>query len=151
MDWFKLGSSPNGPDDRFPLCPIIWYKLRKVLSLYQSSRWTPDLNKILMTCGSKKGTQIYYVFLSKVPASDTPPGSPMGPLWSYPYPEPFSTHSGSPVKEPSPVALRTENRRGSRSKGHNLKPTGTHSMHGLHNHYAYRKVASYSKKRVNRR
>jgi hypothetical protein len=37
--------------------------------------------KILMTCGSKKGTQIYFSFLSKVPANEPPPGSPTGPLW----------------------------------------------------------------------
>ena len=37
--------------------------------------------KILLVSGSKKGTQIYYPFLSKVPASESPPGSPMGPLW----------------------------------------------------------------------
>jgi hypothetical protein len=36
--------------------------------------------KILMTSGSKKGTQIYYSFLSKVPANKPPPGSPKGPL-----------------------------------------------------------------------
>jgi hypothetical protein len=27
------------------------------------------------------GTQIYFFFLSKVPANETPPGSPTGPLW----------------------------------------------------------------------
>ena len=37
--------------------------------------------KILMPSGSKRGTQIYYPFLSKVPASKSPAGSPMGPLW----------------------------------------------------------------------
>jgi len=37
--------------------------------------------KIVMSSGSKKGTQIYYPFLSKVPASEPPPGSPMQPLW----------------------------------------------------------------------
>ena len=37
--------------------------------------------KILMTSGSKTGTQIYYFFLSKVPAKEPPPGSPAGPLW----------------------------------------------------------------------
>ena len=37
--------------------------------------------KILMSSGSKKGTQICYPFLSKVPASKPPPGSPTGPLW----------------------------------------------------------------------
>jgi len=35
--------------------------------------------KILMSSESKKGTHIYYPFLSKVPASKTPPGSPVGP------------------------------------------------------------------------
>jgi hypothetical protein len=37
--------------------------------------------KILMTSGSKKGTQIYFSFLSKVPANEPPPSSPTGPLW----------------------------------------------------------------------
>jgi len=37
--------------------------------------------KILMSSGSKKGTLIYYSFLSRVPASESPPGSPTGPLW----------------------------------------------------------------------
>jgi len=37
--------------------------------------------KILMASGSKKGTQIYYSFLSKVSASESPPGSTMGLLW----------------------------------------------------------------------
>jgi len=37
--------------------------------------------KILMTSGSKKGTQIYFSFLSKVPANEPPPVSPKGPLW----------------------------------------------------------------------
>ena len=41
---------------------------------------TPRL-KILMSSGSKKGTQIYCPFLSKVPARESPPGFPMGPLW----------------------------------------------------------------------
>jgi hypothetical protein len=36
--------------------------------------------KILMTSGSKKGAQIYYLFLSKVPAKESPPGFPKGPL-----------------------------------------------------------------------
>jgi hypothetical protein len=36
---------------------------------------------ILMTSGSKKGTQIYFSFLSKVLANKPPPGSPTGPLW----------------------------------------------------------------------
>jgi len=37
--------------------------------------------KFLMSSGSKKGIQIYYPFLSKVLASESPPGSPLGPLW----------------------------------------------------------------------
>jgi len=37
--------------------------------------------KILMASGSKKGTQIYFSFLSKVPANEPPPGFPTGPLW----------------------------------------------------------------------
>jgi len=37
--------------------------------------------KILMASGSKKGTQTYFSFLSKVPANEPPPGSPTGPLW----------------------------------------------------------------------
>jgi len=41
----------------------------------------PPRLKILMSSGSKKGTQIYYPFLSKVPESESPPGSPLGPLW----------------------------------------------------------------------
>jgi len=66
--------------------------------------------KILMSSGSKKGTQIYYPFLSKVPASESPPGSPMGPCGERcPYPEPFLTYlPGSPVKEHSPEAVCTE-------------------------------------------
>ena len=41
-----LGSSPYGSDaprPYGPLCPIISYQLRTALSLYQSSRWPPDL------------------------------------------------------------------------------------------------------------
>jgi len=37
--------------------------------------------KILMASGSKKGTQIYFSFLSKVLANEPPPGSPTGLLW----------------------------------------------------------------------
>ena len=37
--------------------------------------------KILMSPGSKKGTRIYYPFLSRVAASESPPGSPTGPQW----------------------------------------------------------------------
>jgi len=37
--------------------------------------------KILMASESKKGTQIYFSFLSKVSENEPPPGSPTGPLW----------------------------------------------------------------------
>jgi len=37
--------------------------------------------KILMASGCKKGTQIYFSFLSKVPANTPPSGSPTEPLW----------------------------------------------------------------------
>jgi len=37
--------------------------------------------KILMASRSKKGTQIYFSFNSKVPANEPPPGSPTEPLW----------------------------------------------------------------------
>ena len=45
-DRFALGSSPYGSDaprSYGPLCPTIWYQLRRAPSLYQSSRWPPDL------------------------------------------------------------------------------------------------------------
>jgi hypothetical protein len=37
--------------------------------------------KILMTSGSKKGTQVYFSFLSKVPVNESPPDAPTGALW----------------------------------------------------------------------
>ena len=37
--------------------------------------------KIVMTSGSKKGTQIYFSFHSKALSNEPPPGSPTGPLW----------------------------------------------------------------------
>jgi hypothetical protein len=36
--------------------------------------------KMLTASGSKKGTQIYYSFLSNAPANEPPPGFPTGPL-----------------------------------------------------------------------
>ena len=69
-------------------------------------RMAPRL-KILMGFGSKKGTQIYLSFLSKVLANEPPPGSPTGPLWrerpvyrTFTYLSKTSSF-GSPVKEPS--------------------------------------------------
>ena len=65
--------------------------------------------KILMTSGSKKGNQIHFSFLSKVPANEPPPGSPRGtcgeggpPTGNFAYLS--KPHlSGSPVTEPSPM------------------------------------------------
>ena len=62
--------------------------------------------KILMSSGSKKGTQTYYHFLSRVPASESPPGSPTGPLWrEMPVSRAFRNISS---RVPSKGALRTE-------------------------------------------
>jgi len=51
----------------FPAPPICGKIDNRALSLYQNSRWPPRL-KILISSGSKKGTQIYYIFLSKSPS-----------------------------------------------------------------------------------
>ena len=66
-------------------------------------------HKFLITSRSKKGTQIYYSFLSKVPANEPPPGSPKGPLWrgrhayrAFCVPLKKPQISGSPVKGHSP-------------------------------------------------
>ena len=66
--------------------------------------------KILMSSGSKKGTLIYYSFLSRVPSSESPPGSRTEPLWrEMPVSRAFlDILPGFPVKEPSLEALRTE-------------------------------------------
>jgi hypothetical protein len=37
--------------------------------------------KILVSSGSKKGTQIYFFFLFYILANEPPPGSSSGPLW----------------------------------------------------------------------
>ena len=37
--------------------------------------------KTWMSSGSKKGNQIHFPFLLKSPSSESPPGSPVGPLW----------------------------------------------------------------------
>ena len=64
--------------------------------------------KILMASVSKKGTQVYFSDLSKVPANEPPPGSPTGPLWRGRAHLQGILHicqkprlSGSPVKKPS--------------------------------------------------
>jgi hypothetical protein len=67
-----------------------------------------------MTSGSKNGTQIYYLFLSKVPANKPPPGSPKSP---YRQGGPFTGHFAYlsktsffefPSKEPVPDAPYTD-------------------------------------------
>jgi len=65
--------------------------------------------KILMTCESKKGTQIYYSFLSKVPANEPPSSSPKRApierevlLQGILHISQKPPLSGSPVKETSP-------------------------------------------------
>jgi len=67
--------------------------------------------KILTFSGSKKGTQIY-LFLSKVPANEPPPGSPTGTLWrEMPVYRAYLSKTSSfgfPVKEPSPKVPCTE-------------------------------------------
>jgi hypothetical protein len=78
-----------------PLCPIFYTKLKEPSSFskvpdgsYTQENPVPLLKfqmaprlKIFMASMSKKGTKIYYSFLSKVPANKPPPGSPTGPLW----------------------------------------------------------------------
>jgi len=48
---------------------------------YQTMGAVAPRNEILITSGSKKGTQIYYYFSLKVPADEPPPGTPVEPLW----------------------------------------------------------------------
>jgi len=83
---------------------------RNLISAQESQFQMAPKLKILMSSGSKKGTQMYCPFLSKVPASESPPGPHCGPYGErYPYPEPFLSYlPGSPVQEPSPKALHAE-------------------------------------------
>jgi len=48
--------------------------------LYQSSRWPPDL-KSQCSLGPRKELECTILFSQKVPSSESPPGSPVGPLW----------------------------------------------------------------------
>jgi hypothetical protein len=78
-----LGLSPYCPDvptPYSPLCPIIRFKLRKALSLYQISRWPLDLKSI---CPLVPRVEPRYsiLFIQKVPASESPPCSLKGLLW----------------------------------------------------------------------
>ena len=75
--------------------PVPWLKFQMAPRL-----------KISMASGSKKGTQIYFSYLSKVLANEPPPGSPTGPLWrGRPLYRAFCISEkphllGFPVKEP---------------------------------------------------
>jgi hypothetical protein len=79
-----------------PLCPIFYTKLKEPCSSSKvpggpcSTQESPvPLLKIqmaprliiIMSSGSKKGTQIYFPFLSKVPAEEPPLGFQTGPIW----------------------------------------------------------------------
>jgi hypothetical protein len=63
--------------------------------------------KIMMASRSKNGTQMYFSFLSKVPANEPHPGCPTGPLWrGRPAYRAFCISqkphlSCSPIREPS--------------------------------------------------
>jgi hypothetical protein len=66
----------------------------------------------------KRGTSLQgvftYLFISKTLRKERSPCSPKaGPLWKHtPIPEPYLAYlSGSPVKEPSPEAVRTDSRK----------------------------------------
>jgi len=84
IDWLALGSSPSvlmhlGLIDG-PFVPHNLISAQESPVPLPKFQMAPRL-KILMASGSKKGTQIYYSFLSKVSASESPPGSTMGLLW----------------------------------------------------------------------
>jgi len=52
----------------------------RALSLYQSSRWPPDL-KYHCPLGPRKEPRYIILFSQKILASESPPGSPTEPLW----------------------------------------------------------------------
>jgi len=74
-----LGSSPYGPDAPRPFVPHNLISTQESLVPLLKFQMDPRL-KILMASMSKKGTQIYFSFLSKVLENEPPPGSPTGPL-----------------------------------------------------------------------
>ena len=81
IDWLTFGSSPYGPDTPRPyrrsLVPHNLTSTQKSPVALPKFQMAHRL-KILMTSGSKKGTQIYFSFLS---ANEPPPRSPTGPQW----------------------------------------------------------------------
>ena len=91
------------------------------MSLYQSSRWPPDL-KSSCPQGPREEPGCTILFSQKVPASELSPGSPVGPLWRE---IPAAGHSyvslnksliiflsESPVREPLPCSLTRSPRTG---------------------------------------
>ena len=83
-EWLTLGSSPYSPDaprpiDR-PFVPHNIISTQEIPIPLLKLQMAPRL-KTLMASRSQKGTQIYFSFLSKVPANEPPPDSPTGPLW----------------------------------------------------------------------
>ena len=82
LHWFRALTVPMhlGLMEGSFVCCIIWYQLRRALSLYQSSGWPPDLRS-WCPVGPRKGPGYIIPFSQKVPASESPPGSPTRPLW----------------------------------------------------------------------
>jgi len=77
IDWFAMGSSPYGPDAHRPFVP------HNPISAQQSPVPLPKFQmaprlKIWMSSGSKKGSQIYFPFLSKSPGKRIPSRFPKG-------------------------------------------------------------------------
>ena len=103
IDRFTLVSSPCGPDAPRPYRWVLCAPKSDISSgepcTYTNVPDGPRL-KILMSSGSKKGTQICYPFLSKVPASEFPPGSQTGLLWRE------MLHLQSPFQPPLKVPNR---------------------------------------------
>ena len=79
LDRFTLGTDAPSPYKR----PFVTHNL---IPSQESSVPLPQFQmaprlKILMSSGSKRGTQIYYPFLPNVLASEFLSGSPTDPLW----------------------------------------------------------------------
>jgi len=84
IDWFTLVSSPYGPNalERIdqPFVPLNLVSAQESPVPLPKFQMTPRLKNVMFS-GSKKRPHIYYTFLSKVPASESPSDSPSGPLW----------------------------------------------------------------------
>jgi hypothetical protein len=83
MFYTKLKEPSSFSDVADGLCiyfpNILWVQRKEHRYVCLSESKASVRLKILMTSGSKKGTQIY--FSLKSPGKRTPPGSPTGPLW----------------------------------------------------------------------